>query len=146
MNLQDYAAQDEDALRAQVAPATPLSAPAPAPSPAAAALANPDFAAFVAKRAKDLLDAQTQARGDQRWADAANAGAKVSAALEGKDVDKAVLDANNARAQRPVAQALQQQAAGDQATKDYAAQQDIGAKGAAAAYEAAKRDPNSAPS
>lgn len=144
--LQDYASTDEDALRQQLgALPAPPAATAP-PSPATAALANPDFAAFVKQRAAELQAAQDQANKNQRMADLANAGVKVSAALEGKEAPKELLDANLQRAQLPVAQALQRQAAADTATKDYGAQQEIGTKGAAAAWDAAKRDPNSSAS
>lgn len=144
--LQDYAGDDLDKLRQQMAgggaaPTAPDAAPAP--SPAAAALANPAFADFVSRRANELQAAQDQANKNQRMADLANAGVKVSAALEGKDPDKALLDANQQRAQLPVAQALQRQAGADAATKDFGAQQDITTKGNAAAWDQAKRDPNS---
>lgn len=130
MDLQEYSAQDLDRLR-QEQGATPDAPPPPvpsAPSSAATALQDPTFRAFLAQRAQELGLAQDQARKDQRWADLANASVKSSAALDGKDPDRALLDANNARAQRPVAEALQRQASGDAATKDFEGQQAIGIK------------------
>lgn len=126
------APQDDDLDKRQqmasgAAPAAPDAAPASAPSssPAAAALAIPSFAAFVAQRAKELQIAQDISNKRQIGANLANDFVGVSAALRGKDPDKALLDANNESAQRPVAQALQRQAAADSATKDYATQQAI---------------------
>lgn len=144
MNLQDYASDDLDKLRQeQAAPAAAPVAPPPAPSPAEAALRNPDFTDYLAQRAQEISDAQKDANERQRWADLSNSFVKGSAALRGQAPDKVLLDANNEQAQRPLAQAMQRQASADAATKDYAAQQDITTKGNAAAWEAAKRDPNS---
>lgn len=155
MDLQDYAAQDLARLRDEQTmgpPAPPPVSPQDAvrtsapPSPGAVALSDPAFAAFLDQRAHALGVAQDQANRDRRWADAANTGLKVSASLEGKDPDKAQLDANLQRAQQPVAQVLQRQAAADAAAKDYGTQQEVLAKGAAARWDAQKRDPTSASS
>jgi hypothetical protein len=148
MDLQDYTAQDLDRLRDQQ-PACGRRATASTASSSSRCVAGgrrapgPGLPGLLQQRMQALGLAQDQANKDQRWADLANTGVKVSASLDGKDPDKALLDANNARAQRPVAQVLQRSAAEDAATKDFAGQQEIAARATALSFDQQKRDPDS---